>query len=43
MVRLPNIDSVGAFENVRTLDEAWAAVEKMLGYAVVPLDPRFIA
>jgi hypothetical protein len=33
----------GRFENARTLDEAWAAAEKMLGHAVDPLDPRFIA
>jgi len=33
----------GRFENARTLDEAWAAAEKMLGRAVDPLDPRFIA
>jgi hypothetical protein len=33
----------GRFENARTRDEAWAAAEKMLGHAVDPLDPRFIA
>jgi hypothetical protein len=33
----------GRFENARTLDEAWAAAEKMLGHAVDPLSPRFIS
>jgi hypothetical protein len=32
----------GRFENARNLDEVWAAAEKMLGYAVDPLNPRFI-
>jgi hypothetical protein len=33
----------GRFENARNLDEAWAAVEKMLGGAVDPLSPLFKA
>jgi hypothetical protein len=33
----------GRFENVQNLDEAWAAAERMLGHAVDPLDPLFVA
>jgi hypothetical protein len=33
----------GRFENARNLDEAWAAVEKMLGRTVDPLSPLFMA
>jgi hypothetical protein len=33
----------GRFENAQNLEEAWAAAERMLGHAVDPLDPRFIA
>ena len=33
----------GRFENAQNLEEAWAAAEKMLGHAVDPLNPRFIA
>lgn len=33
----------GRFENAQNLEEAWTAAEKMLGHAVDPLNPRFIA
>jgi hypothetical protein len=33
----------GRFENVQNLEEAWVAAERMLGHAVDPLDPGFIA
>ena len=33
----------GRFENAQNLEEAWVAAEKMLGHAVDPLNPRFIA
>ena len=33
----------GRFENARSLDEAWAAAEKMLDRPVDPLSPLFAA
>jgi hypothetical protein len=33
----------GRFENAQNLEEAWVAAERMLGHAVDPLNPRFIA
>jgi hypothetical protein len=33
----------GRFETAQNLEEAWVAAEKMLGHAVDPLNPRFIA
>jgi hypothetical protein len=33
----------GRFENAQNLEEAWVAAERMLGHAVDPLDPHFIA
>jgi hypothetical protein len=33
----------GRFENAQNLEEAWVAAEKVLGHAVDPLNPRFIA
>jgi hypothetical protein len=33
----------GRFENAQNLEEAWVAAERMLGHAVDPLDPRFMA
>jgi hypothetical protein len=33
----------GRFENAQNLEEGWAAAEKMLGHAVDPLNPSFIA
>lgn len=33
----------GRFANCRNIDEAWAAAEKMLGRAVDPLSPLFMA
>ena len=33
----------GRFENAQNLEEAWVAAERMLGHAVDPLNPRFMA
>jgi hypothetical protein len=33
----------GRFENAQNLEEAWVAAENVLGHAVDPLNPRFIA
>ena len=33
----------GRFENAQNLEEAWVAAEKVLGHAVDPLNPGFIA
>jgi hypothetical protein len=33
----------GRFESAQNLEEAWVAAERMLGHAVDPLNPRFIA
>jgi hypothetical protein len=33
----------GHFENAQNLEEAWAAAERMLGHAVDPLNPNFMA
>jgi hypothetical protein len=33
----------GRFENAQNLEEAWVAAERMLGHAVDPFNPRFIA
>jgi hypothetical protein len=33
----------GRFETAQNLEEAWVAAERMLGHAVDPLNPRFIA
>jgi hypothetical protein len=33
----------GRFENAQNLEEAWAAAERMLGHAVDPLNPNFMA
>jgi hypothetical protein len=33
----------GRFENVQNLEEAWVAAERMLGHAVDPLNPHFMA
>jgi hypothetical protein len=33
----------GRFENAQNLEEAWVAAEKVLGHAVDPLNPHFIA
>lgn len=33
----------GRFENAQNLEEAWVAAERILGHAVDPLNPRFVA
>jgi hypothetical protein len=33
----------GRFETAQNLEEAWVVAERMLGHAVDPLNPRFIA
>jgi hypothetical protein len=33
----------GRFENAQNLEEAWVAAERMLGHAVDPLNPHFMA
>ena len=33
----------GRSENAQNLEEAWVTAERMLGHAVDPLDPRFMA